>query len=269
MTFELDEDTSLTDLGGGRFAGQVSDRWSIGPYPNGGYVMSLGLRAVAAMLPHPDPFAVSAHYLSPTEHGPCQVDVEVVRTGRAHSTASVRLHQDGAERMRLLATYGDHTLSRGTTVEHGLPPEMPPPDGAVRQRPALMPNRLDPTIRHRFDTRFAPQTAGWMDGAPTGRGEVGGWIRFADGREPDTFSLPLLCDAMPPAVFELTPTGWVPTLELTVLVRRRPEPGWMRAWFTTQHLVGGYLEEDGQLWDSAGRLVAQSRQLARANPPPG
>jgi hypothetical protein len=32
----------------------------------------------------------------------------------------------------------------------------------------------------------------------------------------------------------------------------------------TRSLPGGYPEEDAEVWDSTGRLVAQSRQLARA-----
>jgi acyl-CoA thioesterase len=54
----------------------------------------------------------------------------------------------------------------------------------------------------------------------------------------------------------------VPTIELTVHVRRRPAPGWMLGQFRTLDLIDGRLIEDGVLWDSAGNLVAQSRQLA-------
>jgi len=41
-----------------------------------------------------------------------------------------------------------------------------------------------------------------------------------------------------------------------------PAPGLLRARFVTRHVTGGLLHEDGELWDSAGQLVALSRQLA-------
>ncbi|MGQ4409008.1 thioesterase family protein, partial [[Kitasatospora] papulosa] len=46
--------------------------------------------------------------------------------------------------------------------------------------------------------------------------------------------------------------------------RCRPAPGPLRVSIPTRNLAGGFLEEDADVWDSAGRLVAQSRQLARA-----
>lgn len=268
--YELDADTRVQRIGPGLWRGEVSDRWSIGAYPNGGYLLMIALAAVREELPHPDPFTITAHYLTPTQHGPVDVEVEVIRSGRAHSTAMARMLQDGRERVRILANYGDHTSSQGPTRVLAEPPPMPPPDECVtaprRQRP--MPNGLVAHIRERLDWRVAPGTAGWMRGQPTGRGEIGGWLRLADGRPIDSQALPLIADAMPPAVFDVAVGGWVPTLELTVHVRARPAPGWMRCWFRTRFLVDGYLEEDGEVWDEEGRLVAQSRQLARLNPAP-
>jgi acyl-CoA thioesterase len=52
------------------------------------------------------------------------------------------------------------------------------------------------------------------------------------------------------------------TLELTVQLRGHPAPGWLACRASTRYVTGGYHEEDFEIWDSTGVLVAQSRQLA-------
>lgn len=69
-------------------------------------------------------------------------------------------------------------------------------------------------------------------------------------------------DAFPPTLIGSIETTWIPTLELTVHVRNRPAPGWLLGTFRTRLLIDGLLEEDGEIWDSEGRPVAQCRQLA-------
>jgi hypothetical protein len=64
-----------------------------------------------------------------------------------------------------------------------------------------------------------------------------------------------------PAIFELGEYSSA-TIELTAYVRARPEPGWLACRASTRYVVDGYHEEDFEAWDSAGRLVVQSRQLA-------
>jgi acyl-CoA thioesterase len=49
---------------------------------------------------------------------------------------------------------------------------------------------------------------------------------------------------------------------MTTQVRAAPADGWLRCQFTTRFVSGGLLEEDGEIWDESGRLVALSRQLA-------
>jgi len=73
----------------------------------------------------------------------------------------------------------------------------------------------------------------------------------------------LAADAFPPVTFNLFGMkGWVPTIEFTVHVRGVPVPGPIVCEFTSALTQGGYWEEDGVMWDSAGNVVAMSRQLA-------
>ena len=92
-----------------------------------------------------------------------------------------------------------------------------------------------------------------------------GWFDWPGAAsEPiDTIGLLQATDAFPPTIFNVElPVGWMPTVELTAHVRARPAPGPLRCEFTTRFVTGGFLEEDGEVWDATGRLVAQSRQLA-------
>jgi hypothetical protein len=119
----------------------------------------------------------------------------------------------------------------------------------------------------RIEIRVDPD-APWGGRGPADRPfEITGWIRFTDGPEPTVLSLLTFSDAYPPTLIGALDVGWVPTIELTTHVRGRPEPGWLLGRFRTQLLIDGVLEEAGELWDSAGRPVAQSRQLAMVLPP--
>jgi hypothetical protein len=94
-----------------------------------------------------------------------------------------------------------------------------------------------------------------------------GWTRFADGRQPDVLSLLFLADAMPPATLMIGSTGWVPTLQMSVAVRAHPAPGWLSIRMTAGLVTGGMVDETCVLWDSRGRMVGQSTQLARVRFP--
>jgi acyl-CoA thioesterase len=58
------------------------------------------------------------------------------------------------------------------------------------------------------------------------------------------------------------PVAWVPTVELTVHIRATPAPGPIRCAFRSRFIHDGLVDEEGEMWDSTGKLVAQSRQLS-------
>lgn len=256
---EFDDDTRITDGPDGLMA-QVSERWGIAGRPNGGYLIALAARALGREAGLPDPLTLTAHYLRPPTGGPARIDVERIRRGRAHATLAGRLRQGDKEFLRVLGTYGDLAAASGPTRLAGSAPALPPPEDCIpSDEGPPSTSGVHSTFFDRLEVRLAPP--GFVTAADY-VGQVQGWVRFADGREPDVASLLLFADAFPPAVFAQVPAAWVPTVELTVHVRGRPAPGWLIGSFRTRYLVDGYLEEDGELWDSTGRLVALSRQLA-------
>jgi acyl-CoA thioesterase len=264
MLSEFDADTAVTRLVEGAYAAELTDRWGIGNVPNGGYAMAIAVRALLAGLDRPDPLSVTAHFLRPTEPGPADLDVEVVRSGRSASVGAVTLHQAGVERLRLLGSATELADAEDLPVHHVEgPPDLPPPEACLRADGRLPGGVGTAEVVRRFDLRVHPDHVGWARGAPTGRLEVAGWVRLADGREPDPTLLPIVVDAFPPTVFELGAMGWVPTLELTLHVRRRPAPGWLRCAVRSRHVSSGLVEEDAEVWDAEDRLVAMSRQISR------
>jgi len=261
---EFDRDTRVAPDGTGAYAAQLAGGWLVGGGVNGGYLLATIGRALRAALPgKPDPLAVSAHYLSASTPGPASITVDVRRDGGSVATAAAELRQGGDVRISALATYGD--LDRlgddvRTTAEE---PELPDPDRCVPTAFAPEEVRRVAPLMDRFDMRFHPDHVGWAVGRPSGRGELAAWFRLNDDREPDPISLLLAVDALPPVTFDLGMPGWAPTLELTAHVRAKPAPGWLKVRHATRNVAGGMFEEDCEVWDSAGRLVAQARQLAR------
>lgn len=256
---QFDVETRLTATESGRFTGTVHPAWNIGQNPNGGYLLSMAVGALRQAAPqHADPLSVTVHYLRPGLPGQaCTVDTQILRAGRTLTTARATLNQEGGARLEVLAALGD--LHADSSHRLTLPmPEIPPPDLCVSRSGDEQGVNLP--ILDRVDIRLNPEEA--RAGA-AGRAQVTGWIRFHDGRDPDPLASLLFADAFPPSVFGLLGmVGWVPTIELTVHVRRRPAPGWILGQFRTLDMIDGRIIEDGALWDSNGDLIAQSRQLA-------
>lgn len=254
--FVFDTATAIADG-----AGEIHDGWDIGGNANGGYLMALAARGLRDLAGRPDPISLTAHYLSPGRPGPVQVEGNVVKAGRRFTTVAGRLGRDATTILQLVGTFGDLSQPLGT-FEHlaSGPPELPPFEECVLRDSTQ--GQVPVPLMDKLDVRIHPEHAGWLHGNRRGVAEVAGWFGFADGRPVDTLGLLMVCDAFPPAVFHLDmPPGWVPTLELTVHVRAVPAPGPVRCVFRSQFVQGGFFNEDGEVWDSAGTLVAQSRQL--------
>jgi len=281
MTYEFDRDTAISPLGDGRYAAELAPGWTVGGGINGGYLLAILGWSVAAELAtlvpaknHVDPFSVSSHFVTPSVAGPAEVRCELVRSGGRFSTVRATLSQpvDGVlvPRIATHATFGNldaahDARSDAEAAALGLalqPPVLPPPEECLESRDAPPEVKKVAPLLERFGTRFDPPTAAWSVGEPSRQGVIQGWFKLADDRPLDPIALLMVVDALPPTTFDLGMPGWAPTLELTAHVRARPAPGWAIVRHRTQTVAGGLFEEDCDVWDSTGRLVAQARQLA-------
>lgn len=256
-------DGSNDETGHGRFTGELFDGWDIRGNANGGYLLALAVRAMTAASGRPHPITVTAHYLAPGRPGPVVATTDVVKAGKRFATVTGALvGSDGREIIRVLGTFGDVRAEAGDSeFVHGAMPDVAPFDACV-------PRMADSSgvsfgLMDRLKTRLDPASVPFEAGAKSGVAEIKGWFAFADDRPSDPLALMLAADAFPPAVFHLDlPSGWVPTLEMTVHIRDVPAPGPLSGVFRTRFVTNGLFEEDGEVWDSTGRLVAMSRQLA-------
>jgi acyl-CoA thioesterase len=259
---DVETETSVRALGDGRYTTRLDSAWNIGSNPNGGYALLPALRAMLDVAAHPDPLSVTVHFLRPAigDRG-ADVTAGIVRAGRSTTNATATMAQDGTPRLVAHAVLGNLAeAAQAAAVDPGLalaPPDLPSPQRCVDRRE--LGQGVDLPILSRVEVRIRPEQ---VISDRNRAAVVEGWIRLTDGTPPDARWLPLFADSFPPALrTRMGPVGWVPTIELTVHVRRRPAPGWVLARFECDDVEGGRMIESGTLWDSAGAVVARSRQL--------
>ncbi|SEM18770.1 thioesterase family protein [Nonomuraea pusilla] len=234
--------------------------YSIGGPLNGGYLMAVVLRAAVDAAPFDHPVSTASQFLKAPAPGPAQVRVEPLKAGRTAAFARATLLQDGVPHIESLittATLGDAEPDYADGPSH----PMPAPEECV-QLPAPK-AETNMTLSAQMDLRFDPPTLGWLNGRPTGRPESRAYFRMAEPQDPDPYVLALAVDALPPVVFSAGARGWAPTVDLTWHLRALPAPGWLTLIGSGRLVRDGWFDEEVEVWDSAGRLVAQSRQLAR------
>jgi acyl-CoA thioesterase len=169
--------------------------------------------------------------------------------------------------LRVLGTFGDLYArnDEAPPAVEAVAPAIPGPDDCVDLTDLLVLTPVGERARtpclSNYIIRVSP-TRGW--GADEGgHPSLSGWIRFRDEDTVTTRMLLAVADGFPPTLMSRIPIGWLPTVELTVHVLAPPAPGepWLRAELRTRTTAGGLVEEDGELWDATGRLVARFRQL--------
>lgn len=262
--FGFDEAIGLTSTDTpGEYAVTFDQNWTIGNGINGGFLLAvIGHAAVSAIGSKPHPLAVSAHYLNATHPGPGMMHCTVLRDGGRFATVRVEVFQDDRTCVVAHVTCGEVSSTSADDIVFTTPFDIPPIEQCVPSSSAPPEFTDMVAMLSQFDLALHPEHVGWAVGEPSGRGELAAWYTFRDGRDQDPVSLLQVVDALMPVTMDLGRFGWAPTLELTAYIRALPAPGPVAVRHRTTTLQGGLFEEDCEVWDSTGVLVAQSRQLA-------
>jgi hypothetical protein len=145
--------------------------------------------------------------------------------------------------------------------------ETGPPVVADIDRCIQIPVMPEYTLFDHIDLRLDPECAGWITGRPAERSEHKGYVTFRSPRPLDIPAVLLFADTFPPCVWATQGMHtWVPTIEFSVNIRKIPETETLKGIFRTRFISCGLVEEDGELWDEDGHLVALSRQIAKYRP---
>ncbi|MHA7985301.1 thioesterase family protein [Rathayibacter sp. CAU 1779] len=293
------EVSAVTRLDATHFTTEIDGSWGVGGKPNGGYLTAVLARAAvetaAEVADHPHPLAVSAHFCSSPDAGGAEIETELLQSGRTVTRVRASLRQGGRVCVDVVATLGrlnptpgstgsgesgEWTGSGGSTgsgaasAAQGTPeaswwargvPERDVRDADDYVRFRLPRGANPPGLSDQLRLTLSPESVRSLTGAPTGDGELRGWLALPGDEAFDPISLQFALDAMPPATFDIGPmTGWVPTLQFTTYVRALPAPGPIHLLHRAHLLADGLVDETCYAWDSTGAPVAHSTQLAVA-----
>ncbi len=251
------EATAVRRIEDGRYTAVLDADFGIMQALNGGYLMAILTRAALDASPHPHPIATSTNFFRVAKPGPAEVRVEPRKSGRTADVARVTLIQDDLPVLEATLTTG--TLDGDADPVYSAVPRPLPP---IEECASFVHEGTE-GFAAQMDMRYDRQTMGWLDGRPSGVPEIRAYFRLREEYEPDGALLALAVDALPPVVLNTGAAGWAPTVELTWYMRAVPAPGLLGLHGSGRLVSDGWFDEEIEVWDSAGRLVAQSRQIAR------
>ena len=255
----FDDDIAVIPKGDWLYGGNVSDNWSINGIPNGGYLMALLTNAMLQKSRNDNIVVVTAAYLSRLRPGPVDLAVENFATSLNMDRFETRLIQDGKERVRAMGTFCQSSQERNDDRYEKDPPIVAPLEQCIRA-----PHIPKYTLMDNLDICLDPECTGWFVGKLSPKSEMKGWIKFKEDRSFDPLSVLLMADAFPPPILASQgAVAWVPTVELSINMHRVPQTTWLKCRFRTHFMSRGFLQEDGEVWDENGELVAVSRQVAQ------
>lgn len=257
--------TALTRLDEQRFGAHIDEQWTSLQGVHGGVVAATAVYASSAVLaeagvaPETRLRAATFGYVSGNVIGDVEIEIEVVRRGRAMVTTHARISQDG--KTTTVARLHHSTPWDGMTYSDA-PASLPMPPGTQRVE---FPG---PAHLNNVETHLHPDTQ-FLAG--TDRSEWLAWSRPLDGDTFDAGWLTMYGDYFPPAVFtRATEPVRAVTIEYSIQIHSTAgswtlgDDEYLASRIHAFHSHDGFAVEDGWIHLPDGQLLATVRQTRLA-----
>jgi len=262
------EAIKLENLEDNKFIVNPDTNYFVGNTPHGGYLMAVMHKALTSILPHSTAISSSVQYLDRIDAKTFELEVETFRTSRGTSSGIVKLKQDDKICTTFTGTCSDFEFMKGyDDLQKPLPNIFNESDKKdyIKMNYDKISKGFTPAFIQQLECLIHPDHAWWnRDSNDKNNDARCSAFLEMQGGIPDQFCLSFYSDILPPVVSnKYGPLGWIPTITLTTHIRQLPSTSELYADFKATDINKGYFEQDCNIWDLNGNLVASSRQLTR------
>ena len=264
------EAIKLENIDNKKFIVNPDTNYFVGNTPHGGYLMAVMHNALTSILPHSTAISSSVQYLDRIDAAPFELNVEIFKISRGSSSGIVKLKQNEKICTTFTATCSDFEHMKGyDDLQKPLPDIYKKSDKKdyVKMNYDKISKGFTPAFIQQLECLIHPDHA-WWNRDPnvdmkSNEARCSAFLEM-EGGIPDQFCLSFYSDILPPVVSnKYGPLGWIPTITLTTHIRQMPTTSKVYADFNASDINKGYFEQDCNIWDLNGNLVASSRQLTR------
>jgi len=262
------EAIKLENLEDNKFIVNPDTNYFVGNTPHGGYLMAVMHKALTSILPHSTAISSSVQYLDRIDAKTFELEVETFKTSRGSSSGIVKLKQDDKICTTFTGTCSDFQFMKGYDgLQKPLPNIFNESDKKdyIKMNYDKISKGFTPAFIQQLECLIHPDHAWWKRDSNDKNNEArcSAFLEMQGGI-PDQFCLSFYSDILPPVVSnKYGPLGWIPTITLTTHIRQLPSTSELYADFKASDINKGYFEQDCNIWDLNGNLVASSRQLTR------
>jgi len=262
------EAIQLENLEDNKFIVNPDTNYFVGNTPHGGYLMAVMHKALTSILPHSTAISSSVQYLDRIDAKTFELEVETFKTSRGSSSGIVKLKQDNKICTTFTGTCSDFEFMKGYDgLQKPLPNIFNEGDKKdyIKMNYDKISKGFTPAFIQQLECLIHPDHAWWNRDSNDQNNEArcSAFLEMQGGI-PDQFCLSFYSDILPPVVSnKYGPLGWIPTITLTTHIRQLPSTSELYADFKATDINKGYFEQDCNIWDLNGNLVASSRQLTR------